>query len=753
MLHPSNSPQSKRKERGQMATSYVLTHRALEAVLPKVTPKGLADLDLSQLDGIASVETDDATFVIHRNDRPDVPRIVIFSEEDKIFSPAAPESHRSILQRIDSFVQRASQPPLRLPARWNAYHYKSLVTFFAGPPREPSLRWVAEIHPDQSQDYCFWRITGKHDPVSLETFVSPYGVYRRVVEGFEGAYTLAQEILNSSSVDVEPVVQGAIDLEATTFRAVTQDRTYSAWFERLTARQRDFVDAQVDQSIKLRGPAGTGKTLALELKALHELYDASERGEACRILFVTHSWSSAEHIDAGLEHLDERGLAQAIQVWPLLALPEYIMPEERSGHRFMLLGEDSYSGKKLQLDRIGRTLKHMMKGDWLTFRRTASDQLRDRIEAPEESSEWNALIWDLMIEFASVLFSNGILPGVNAEKRYLAIQRTPWMMPLDSTGDKKLVLAIFSEYVRGLREDGLLTSDQRINDFLNYLETFAWDFRRSEEGYDLIFVDELQLFTDQERLALHYLTRSADEYPRLVMASDPRQAPYEVYGLPIEGQTPTQIAEEGAERIIELSTIHRFTPEILALVKHIHFSYPALELGSEWDFDMNAVESAVDSGPVPKLIQHEDELTEASRVLTHVQRVFDNSPDEARVAVLLLDVLRLPLYRKEAAPFGGRFRVIGGREDVDLLRYSKRAITLAPAEYVGGLQFHTVIVAGVTNTGLGVSTQSYRLKQFLSLLYLAISRATNRVEIHVNSRDGGIPQILEQAIENHVLDA
>src|SRR5207249_4114442 len=106
------------------------------------------------------------------------------------------------------------------------------------------------------------------------------------------------------------------------------------------------------------------------------------------------------------------------------------------------------------------------------------------------------------------------------ERRYLLLQRTPWMMPLETDGEKRFVLQVYTQYIADLKKDRLLTSDQVINDFLNYLETFTWNIRREQEGYDLIFVDELHLFSEQERLALHYLTRSASEYPKMFMALD-----------------------------------------------------------------------------------------------------------------------------------------------------------------------------------------------------------------------------------------
>jgi hypothetical protein len=44
------------------------------------------------------------------------------------------------------------------------------------------------------------------------------------------------------------------------------------------------------------------------------------------------------------------------------------------------------------------------------------------------------------------------------------------------------------------------------------------------------------------------------------------------------------------------------------------------------------------------------------------------------------------------------------------------------------------------------------LRRFLSLLYLGISRASDYVEIHVSDDNGGIPEILELAVQTDMLE-
>jgi hypothetical protein len=507
--------------------------------------------------------------------------------------------------------------------------------------------------------------------------------------------------------------------------------------------------------VKLRGPAGSGKTLALELKCLRELYNAPE-GSPPRILFATHSWAVAEQVDAGLRSMDEHGRLEGIDIFPLLEIAKARLPAERGIGDSRLLGEDSLSGKRLQLRRIDETVDGLAKGDWLAYRSQASAAFRSRVEAPHGSMERNALVWDLMNEFSCVLSAHGILPGINAERRYLALQRTPWMMPLESEADKRFTLNVYARYVAALKGEGLLTSDQLVNDYLNYLETFTWNLKRSKEGYDLIFVDELHLFNEQERQVLHYLTRSADEYPRMFMALDPRQAPSEVYvEFPVSKVTSAQSGSAdqflGKVAAVDLSTVHRFTPEILALVRHIHHSYPALDLGVDWEVDIDSVQSSMQHGERPVLRVAKTRLDEVYSALTRAEAVASGADAKERVAVIVLDPLMLPIFETATRDSKSSFCVIKSRNDVDTLRYKKRSIVVSAAEYVAGLQFDRVIIAGFPETAKGVANLGHQRRRFLSLLYLAVSRAMRHVELYTNEETGGVPELLESAVTNKIV--
>lgn len=701
------------------------------------------------------LDADGTRFFVHEKDEDDVPLIFIANQGDSLFSPAPHAAYRDIFYRLDRFAREAASPPLVLPFGWSKFQYGSLVAFFACQRALGSFRWIAELGNEVSPDVCFWTITSGDAQIQLEQFEPPEGRRARVRSAWRDVYPgIRSNLAQLPDEALTDAIQDVMDFEATTFGAVTQHRSYADWTSLLTDPQRRFVLGGLAHSIKLRGPAGSGKTLALELKALHEADRAAAEHRDIAILFATHSWAVAEQVDNALISMDERGFAESVQVFPLTEIAQDLLPTERTG--LDVLGEDSLTGKRLQIERIDQVLDHLVRADWLAYSGLASVSFRRRVEASRGSAERNALVWDLMVEFACVLSANGILPGINAERQYLRLSRSPWMMPLAVEADKRFVLHVYTRYVNGLRDDRTITSDQLINDFLNYLETFTWNVRREQDGFDLIFVDELHLFTEQERLVLQYLTRAPDAYPLMFMALDPRQSPAEMYvdvaPDAITQTDPGRVEEDLPIEAVDLTTVHRFGHHILALVRHINQSYPALSLGEDWELDLSAVVAAGPSDSVPVLRQHATVGDEVDATLARsIELQQGLRSGDGRVAIILLEPLELDRYRTAAARLGeSRFSTVTSRDDVDSLRYSKRSVVIGAAEFLGGLQFSSVLVTSLPSQ-VGSANMGHQRRRFLSLLYLAISRATTQVELHVNDEQGGIPEILATARDNGLL--
>lgn len=708
-----------------------------------------------KIDKLVIVDKGGALHFVSSNKNRNPAKIIFTSPVAELLRSSNNDSLVSaILQRAHRASELSKKPPMRLPQDWAEYHYGDLVTFFAAAKSYGTYRWVTQISIG-NQDICFWRLITDQSSIDLTKFQPDIDQYARAVEGWELSVAEADKIIATlPSTDVVPL-SGAIELAEITSGAVVKNTVYSSWLNLLNEQQRFFVEHETNFPIKLRGPAGSGKTLALAIKAMRELYQDNENGASKRILFATHSWAMAEQVDEILTGLDEKGIATEISVFPLTEIAVEILPKSQFSHA-SLLGNDSFSGKREQLSRISEILKKMRDTDWPLYALSASNEFKIRVESDYESPSWNSLVWDVMHEFSSVLAASNILPGINAEKKYLSLARTDWMMPLNSDNDKKFVLKVYSDYINGLKSSRLLTIDQVINDLLNYLETFAWNFRRETEGYDLIFVDEFHLFSEQERYVLNYLTRDATEFPRIFMAMDPRQSPYEVYvDFPVEQVNSKQSghAEEDLGKInsVELIKVHRFSPEILELIKHIHYSYPAFSLGDDWLLDTKAWESKAPNSSIPKLYQTESSDAEVEKTVLSALQIFKKNGNR-RLAIILLDDSKGDNFERKLIEAGLPVMYIRSRDDVDAMRYRKKSIVLAAAEYAAGLQFDDVIVSGLPESAVKNTLLNHQWRRLLSLLYLAVSRASENVEIILETAGDDLATLFESAQKAKALE-
>ena len=706
--------------------------------------------------GIVRVLTPTSAHFIHRADNAHDRRIIFIGCASAHGLPALPEATvHAVLQRAHRAAVSSLTLPLRLPFEWSEYHLGNLVGFFACNRIMGTYRWLAQIRPFDTVDVCFWRLTANSAPVRLEDFNPSEDTFRAAVVTWdvslkEAAKQFAAAPAGQSYVPLE----GAIELKEATFGAVVKRQSYTGWVKALTDEQKKFFEHDIEKPVKLRGPAGSGKTLALAMKALREVY--AMRPSPARVLFATHSWAMAEQADEVLRALDENGHIDEITVFPLAEIAKSVLPDSTFSSGLVMLGADSYSGKRLQLERIDAVLWDLRRGDWLAYEPGSRVEFKNRVNAERGSPIWNSFVWDLMHEFSSVLSASNILPGVTAERRYLSLRRADWMMTLNTDAEKKFVLRVYSGYVTALRIDGLLSVDQLMNDLLNYLETFAWDYLRRLEGYDLIFVDELHLFSEPERQVLNYLTRDPSRFPRLFMALDPRQSPSEIYAdFPLE---TVASAESGAAEhdlgkfdAVDLTKVHRFSPQILALVKFIQQSYPAMGLGADWLVDVRALESEAPAGDVPILHQFASADLERAAVVAATRRRF-TSAQGGRVAVVLLDDVRLIEFQEALIADGLSTVTIKSRDDVDTLRYRKKSVVLTAAEYAAGLQFDDVIVAGLTDVGIASHLPSHQRRRILSLLYLAVSRASRTVELHLYMPEGEISTLFQQAAAARVVE-
>ncbi|MDE0777898.1 MAG: UvrD-helicase domain-containing protein [Nocardioides sp.] len=695
--------------------------------------------------------------VYSRGDEDSDSLIVIGVSEKTDFLPERLREHRdAAYHRMLSFVQRSATYPVILPRGWKQYKSDNLVTFFALPESFGStLRWVTEVNASGSGDLVFWELSETDGQQELSEYEPPNVRHGNAREFWLQKRVAALEALSGptpAAVGVDVVLDPAPQAQG-----VVKSRGFTQWLPDLTTCQREFVEAPTDRSIRLRGPAGSGKTLTLSIKAVREVVAARRSGTPIRALFVTHSWSLASEVDQLLMALSEEGPLNEINTLPLVAVAQEILPTGMVPADLQLIGDDSLTGKITQLAEIEEVVEDFIGGDWVTFKGQASPDFVERLEATEPEAK-RGLAWDLLVEFGCVLGADGIFPSVNSEQRYIRLPRAPWMMRLKDSGDKRAVYALYVKYYDSLQRRNLLTSDQLLNDFLNYLESFTWNHRRLTDGYDVIFVDEFHLFNALERQILRYLSRDVRSYPRIFMALDPRQSPWDVFfGSADATSSDAVTGDEGMEGVktVDIPTVHRSSPQILDLIKHIHLDYANLNLDDDWDYSISEVESLATPGPVPSLFVSETFAEEELAIYKAVSEAYSRMHAGGQMALAIVDEDRFRRYRDMISNMGksDKYSIVSvtSREDIAGLKYHRKSLVVGPAEYLAGLQFDTVLIAGLPSLTPNSPNQGVRRRGALSLLYLAVSRAARDVRIFSNEDSGGVPEVLSRAHEEGVL--
>jgi hypothetical protein len=530
--------------------------------------------------------------------------------------------------------------------------------------------------------------------------------------------------------------------------------SFDNWYRaRLTVNPRRDVDHPLSPSVRLVGPAGSGKTVALVVKCLREIHDTKETGVTRRILFLTHASSTAAGVEdlvlemdpaAGLESL--ASTPPSLVITTLYALADRYMRYDLD--ELTPVSLDGHEGRTFQADVLNDVIEKELKADWIAFRSRCSPPFIAYMEADKDSPERRFFLWELLNEFACVLDAEGVRSAVERREKYLGDKRKSWMMVLQSREEREVVLRLYDQFRAWLRDVKAIGSDQMIADFLNYLDSYRWEATRKKEGFDVIFVDELHLFNRQERLLFRYLLPDNNVPPAVFMAYDAKQSPRDTFlGMPsAEAQKYDlwQDARLGKPEKIELVDIFRYTPQIARALSIIDQSFPGQDLDADWPAYSGI--SKTEPGPVPIVCELPSASATYGVVFKRAKVLQQKLRRDQRVAVLCCsyDLFRRYLERPELRD---DFYAITSRDEALGILHSRKKFIFSMPEYVAGLQYDTVLLTDVNRGEVPDGPFSVpALRKFASQVYLGASRAQRRLEIYASSEYGGVAPLLTLAV-------
>ncbi len=605
-----------------------------------------------------------------------------------------------VYRRIVRVVKGLRNPPIHLPRQWSEYHYRNLLTFFALPKGIANLRWVAESDGNNS---CvrFDAITSSSDQVDLAK-------YRPTTwpDGFESLISRARGLKapKPNTLNQSEGLVAEVDLSVIGSGSVVKNRTYEDWQPHLSESQKNILALDTQSSVRIVGPAGSGKTLALCLRVLLVSRSPDVISQGRKILVATHSWAMAERIDGVLCALNGGVVPSGVVVFPLLSLLQ--LHAGHIGQQVVeIIGDDSTEGRVKVLEIIRQII------DADGFRREGlSDWILTGLLAPDDGRSRLDLLFNLYEEISGVLTASSFAPDdPDAVRSYLAGAREDWMPPFELMADRSFVLNIYKSLLRILVDRSAITTDQFVLDSIRVLETYTWRMRRETDGYDYIFVDELQLFDAQERSALELLGRSRKGVP-FVTAEDPSQ-----------GVFSSLHSKRGmvSNQTVYLETIHRFEKEIFDLIRFFYQKFPLNTLPLK--IDPNRPSGA----GVPKLYLATDRDAGVELVVTLVQDALRAATGSDRVCIATMgdtDALICDLLesKKISATRLASF------DDVEQLGYRKKSVIVAPWQFIGGTQFSHVILSTLD---ISPAVTSFGKRHELTGVYLSCSRATRSLSI------------------------
>lgn len=628
-------------------------------------------------------------------------------------------------RRIARVVKGLKSPPIHLPRQWSEYHYKNLIAFFALPKGSSARRWIADLEGNIN-GVRFDTLTSSGEVVDLSTHKPtpwPENIQANLA-------ILASKKFEQKNKATSSAFATEIDLKAIGSASVVGNRTYEEWETFLTPSQKEVLKHPIGASIRIVGPAGSGKTLALCLRAVKIARDPEVSAKGKKVLIATHSWAMAERIDGVLSVLNAGNPVPGITIFPLLSLLEM-----HAGHigqqRTDVIGDDSSDGRLKAINIINDLLRDLDQ----TRKLSVSPWIQEGLQASDGSRPRLDLSLNLYDEISGVLAASGVAPDdPDSIRDYINGKRDDSMPPFTSVADRVFVIAVYRDFIQELIDRSSITTDQFVLDSIRVLETFTWRMRKETDGYDYILIDELQLFDPQERSALELLGRSRKGVP-FITAEDPTQGVFSA----LNSRNASK-----SNQLVYLDTVHRFNKEIFDLISYIYQKFPlnTLPLKIEKPRELSAT--------LPRLFTCSTDGAAVACAADLANTINESASPTDRICIATLGDVDIQL-----AEILEQKRLIVTRlasfDDVEQLAYSKRSIIVAPWQFVGGTQFsHVIVLAAAISQP---HSQFGKLRELISV-YLSCSRATQSLTIVCSDYTPAVladakQQLLIESISKH----
>lgn len=590
--------------------------------------------------------------------------------------------------------------------------------------------------------------------------------FRKACEKRSEVYILAGKQINDSATSGRT---GSNSLLVTELRDSNTPRIVEAglegWSKVLTSSQLAFVDSPLTVPHRIEGPAGTGKTLCLVLKALKTITKAAASGDPHRALFIAHSEPTRRTIENllvmnGGEEFMETSLElptkpQSIKVTTLQELCANLLKREISESE--LVDRDAYESKLVQRLYAIEGVENALRDEYASHEPFLSGPFKKFLSATEH---W--AIAEMLQHEISVQIKGRADQDLS---KYKKLDQLKIGLPVENDGDKTFAYLMYQKYQDELEASAQFDTDDVVLSATSQINTPIWRRRRAREGFNSIFIDETHLFNVNELSVFHRLTKSELHEP-IAYSVDRSQA------LGDRGWTDLSFEAAfdptgtlGHTDPTRIRSVFRCSPEIVDLAFSVTSSGATLFTNFHNPLTASvsaftAEEERKSRKPVYLDFPSDEAMLEAAfeRADTLAR---DMGTQKADVAVIVFGddlFARAQEFAKANRKPVENVKSRGDLEAVNRAKASGRFVMTAP-EFVGGLEFSGVVLVGVdggrvppNGTGLNFEpSQNFLNYAAHQRLYVAITRARFRVEILGNTARG-ISDILRSGVASGLID-
>ena len=550
------------------------------------------------------------------------------------------------------------------------------------------------------------------------------------------ANALSVSVINRSDKDIDPYIG------------------YENWMRLLTKSQMDFVSRDINGPERLEGAAGTGKTLTLILKAIHNIKKHLESGSSCNMIFFTHSEASKKQIEyifqinyPEIQHLNDRFHSPVsieittLQEWCTKTLSGRISDSE-------LLDIDAQGAKDLQMMLLEETLRECETKEFPTYKLFCSNKFTDFMTGAQTET----LLQMLQSEIA-VTIKGRANQDFDIYKR---LSRLEGAIPVEADGDYSYLFLIYDKYQEKLTTYGAFDSDDVVLSAYSQLNTPLWRRRRKDEGYDIVYIDETHLFNNNELSIFHSLCK--EDSRNLIFAIDKTQA---IGDKGLEGTLEHEL-HEMLQQHTKYTTVFRSSPNIVNCAFHILTAGITLFKTFENPLDhVNYSFTAEEEGKsqIPQYYLFENDETIVCESFKMADKYcHDYEFAHNKVLIVATSNALLNALKKYADDTHKPYECLTQRADIDVVKSaaSHNRYVIGHIDHVGGLEFDAVIIAGVDKDRvppLNIGEDGYIFQSYAwhNRMYVAVSRA-KYVLTFIGDKSRGESTMLRDAIANGVVN-